>query len=101
MTFDLSPVILNYDGSPIMQGTIPEDKPMTYKDLIVGALNQVDATTPAEEKSRRYFLTVKCYEHTSAVDLTPEDIAFILPCIRKNYFPIAVGRAEELFDPKN
>ena len=98
MKYNLTPTVQNYDGSDVTVGEGEAKKPFTFKDVVVSALNSVDASTPPDEKAKRFFLTMKVYEHPEAVEFSHDDCAFVLECVRKNYTPLAVGRTEALLN---
>ena len=93
MNLNLDQVLLNLDGSPLMDGT----EPVTLKKICVSAcLNAIgggeDAQLSSEKKLSLYRVAL-AVSNGGVVDVSVEDRALLKERIGKMYFPLIVGRA--------
>lgn len=78
------------------------ERESTWRDVVFTALNNLgrDEQLTSESKQQCYQLTNKIYSNDE-IDLTVEQVAFILGRIDKIYVsPMIVGKSKEFFDPK-
>lgn len=103
MKINKNTLVLDYQNNPI-----PKDKKegsetteyLTYLEVIVMALNSsVDLDKLDDsEKIRVYKISINMYSPEEEVELSIDDVAFILKRVRKVYTPLVIGRVEEFFN---
>lgn len=87
--------ILFYDGSPIKN---PDTKTaITVKELIVQSINTAEEGDSGEDKMRAFDISMRMYSDKE-VDLSVEDMNFILKKAEKVLVPVAYGRLKEIFN---
>lgn len=95
--------VLDYQNKPILKekrdGT-PGEENITFLDIIVMSLNSnVDLDKlDDQEKTKVYKISMNMYSPEEEIDLSIEDVAFILKRVRKVYTPLIIGRTEEFFN---
>jgi len=105
MKYKLITPVTYYDGKDIPTDDKENSPAMTYKDIVVRALNIDIPNTqyPPDQKAKAFFITKKAFEPDAEgmVEFTADDISLILERIKLFFMPVIVGRAEEFFNQKN
>lgn len=114
MRIDVKTEITDYDGKAVQQSVVKDDKGvehttiMTIGSMIITALNnptEGDKNVSAEKKVARAVLSQEIHNNLKEdakgmVDIDHEVIVEIKKLMNSFFFPLALMRAFEIFDPK-
>ena len=96
MTFDFSLPLLDLDNKPIEEN----GKPVTFASVIgTQLLNSPESPESPESKIKSFTLATKIYG-SSSVDLSADEITFIIEKIGKIAPPMVIGRVNQFLDIK-
>lgn len=94
MKITVTEKLLDYEGKTISE---QDGKPIIVRNVIFNALNSSvpGENLPTEKKQKCYEITSKAYKNKE-IDLSPEDVTFLLERVGVVYNPLTVGRMREL-----
>lgn len=102
MLIKLNQVIKNLEGDPIKNADNKKDD-LTMRNVCVNALlaNYSDERDiDGNEKAKRYELAMKIHLEKKEIELEIDDVKLIKDLIGKMHFPLVVGQAYRILDPK-
>lgn len=97
MKFDPNEVLLDYKGEPVLN----DKEKLTWKDVIFIACNSQskEEILTSEDKIKAYQITHKVFSAKNEVELTVNQLSFVIERVKKSLTPLIIGRTLEKFDP--
>lgn len=101
MQIDVTQPILDYENKPVFSNdkSTGTQKVLDFRQVVMNALNQIEATTTPEEKVEAFRLSVLVYG-TEKAEFTIEDLALIKKRVGKIYSALVYGRVLEIIENK-
>jgi hypothetical protein len=97
MLIDVSKILVNIAGQPIMDTTDNgEAVPATVKMALVNAVLSPEQNEKGIQKIQKYELAKRLYQADKEVEVTAEEVVLMKKRVEELYAPLIVGQLAEL-----